>query len=106
MAVEPQSAAAALREMASIIEQRGKSYGTPRENFGKIADLWSSYKGTKFSREDVAVLFILAKVARLAETHGHRDSLLDIGGYAALAIEAEQEPFDPVAMVDKLRGRA
>lgn len=106
MSVEPQSAAMALREMASIIEQRGKQYGSSRENFGRIADLWSSYKGTKFSREDVAVLFILAKVARLAETHGHKDSLLDIGGYAALAIEAEQEPYDPADLVDKLRGRA
>jgi hypothetical protein len=31
--------------------------------------------------------------------------LLDIGGYAALAIEAEQEPFDPEKELQKLRGR-
>ena len=106
MAVNPETAAAALREMASIIDRRGKDYGHSRENFGRIAELWSTYKGVEFSREDVAVLFILAKVARLAQTPNHKDSLLDIGGYAALAIEAEQEPYDPVAMVDKLRGRA
>lgn len=105
MAVKPQSAAAALREVAAIVDQRGKSYGSSRENFGRIAELWTSYKGTKFSREDVAILFILAKVARLVETPGHKDSLLDIAGYAALAIEAEQEEFDPADMVDKLRGR-
>jgi len=106
MGLNPDTAASALREMATIIERRGKEYGHSRENFGRIADLWSTYKGVKFSREEVAVLFVLAKVARLAETPQHKDSLLDIGGYAALAIEAEQEPYDPVAMVDKLRGRA
>ena len=105
MGIEPNTAHSALREMQTIIGNRGENYGNCRDNFKRIADLWSDYKGVEFSREDVAVLFMLAKIARLAQTPGHKDSLLDIGGYAALAIEAEQEPFDPAKDLDRLRGR-
>lgn len=105
MGIEPNSAASALREMHTIIDARGNTYGASRDNFQRIADLWTTFKGVEFSREDVAVLFMLAKIARLSETPGHKDSLLDIGGYAALAIEAEQEPFDPEKELQRLRGR-
>lgn len=105
MAIEPQTANSALREMQTIIDSRGNDYGSSRENFRRIADLWSSYKGVGFSREDVAIFFMLAKISRLSQTPGHKDSLLDIGGYAALAIEADQEPFDPARALNKLRGR-
>jgi hypothetical protein len=103
--IKPNTAESALREMQSIIGRRGKDYGECGDNFKRIASLWSEYKGVEFSKEEVAVFFMLAKIARLAQTPGHKDSLLDIGGYAALAIEAEQEPFDPVKDLDRLRGR-
>jgi len=105
MTVEPFSAASVLREVSNVINERGKNYGESRENFKQIAELWKAYKGVEFSREDVALFFILAKVARLSSTAQHRDSLVDIAGYAALAIEANQEPYDPVKAIDKIRGK-
>ena len=72
---------------------------------GALPTCGAAAKGVGFSREDVAIFFMLAKISRLSQTPGHKDSLLDIGGYAALAIEADQEPFDPAKALNKLRGR-
>ncbi len=40
-----------------------------------------------FEPRDVAMLMILLKIARLAETPNHRDSIVDIIGYAACYAE-------------------
>lgn len=41
-------------------------------------------RGTDFriTADDVPVLMILLKVARLVETPSHRDSIVDLAGYA------------------------
>ncbi len=94
---------ALLRDaLAAVTGERRKAYGDPENNFKLIAELFGSYLGHRRIRggladgvsgqlslndnikpSDVAVLMILVKVARLAQTPGHRDSLLDIAGYAA-----------------------
>lgn len=74
-----------LREAEAIIYgDREQTYGAPGKNLARIAALWSSYLDQSLSREDVANLMILLKVARLQNTPTHRDSLVDICGYAAL----------------------
>ena len=78
--------------MASILEaahvviygDREDTYGAPGKNLTKIARLWSAYLETDIAPEDVAQMMILMKVARLQNSPGHRDSLVDIAGYAAL----------------------
>ncbi len=72
---------------------RRNAYGNPEDNFACIAKLWQAYLDrTKtasesgiygITPEDVAVMMILMKCARLAETPGHLDSTLDCAGYAA-----------------------
>lgn len=67
---------------ADVVRERGAAYGTPHENFGNIAALWSGYLGKEVSREDVALLLTLLKVARLKTSPQHEDSQVDVCGYA------------------------
>src|ERR1700678_2800727 len=70
---------------------RALNYGAPEDNFKRIAELWTTWqqiKGSYFPKNsyspvDVAVMNILLKVARLANTPSHNDSWIDIAGYAA-----------------------
>ena len=77
---------------------RRAAYGTPERNFERIADLWTSYLRLRveatddydtFTLEprDVAAMMRLTKEARLIETPDHRDSFLDIVGYALCGAE-------------------
>ena len=67
---------------------RNSSYGQPEDNFQLIADYWSMYlvhKGKMndvLSNEDVTVMMILLKIARLGG-EGTEDCFVDIAGYAA-----------------------
>lgn len=80
-----------LDEAKSIVSgARRKAYGHPENNFQRIADLWAAYLRCAYptfdvgvTREDVALMMILMKVARLIESPDHRDSLVDLAGYAA-----------------------
>jgi hypothetical protein len=83
---------ALLRDaLAAVTGERRKAYGDPEQNFTTIADLWNAYLcrraaiNAHFTPGDVAQMMILVKVARLAQTPDHRDSMLDIAGYAACA---------------------
>lgn len=88
-------AAALLDEATKIVTgARRQSYGTPEDNFACIADLWNMYLNRRADTvdkrdymvlvpTDVAVMMILMKCARLAETPTHHDSAVDIAGYAA-----------------------
>lgn len=37
-----------------VCEDRDRQYGHPEDNFGKIAELWSAYRGELFLKRDVA----------------------------------------------------
>lgn len=81
-----------LSESERLINgDRAKDYGDPNENFGRIAGLWNAQFANKltepFTAQDVAYALIHLKMSRLANTPGHRDSLIDICGYAALSGE-------------------
>jgi len=62
--------------------ERADVYGHPSVNFGNIAALWSTYLGQKITAEQVAVCQILVKIERLRHAPGHRDSVVDVAGYA------------------------
>lgn len=73
-----------------IYGDREQTYGDPGKNLNVIADYWNTHlKAAKsieagLTGEDVCVMMILLKQARLANTPGHLDSLVDTAGYAAL----------------------
>lgn len=93
---------------------RRAAYGSPESNFQRIADFWMMYfraKGwtianidvgegpgqsldvrlrswdNKILPRDVAAMMRLMKEARLAETPDHRDSFVDLVGYALCGAE-------------------
>ena len=76
-----------LAEADSLINgDRQKDYGTPQENFGVIAAMWSAYLGHEVSPTDVCHLMSLLKIGRL-RNGPHHDSSVDACGYMALGGE-------------------
>ena len=75
---------------------RDGSHGTPENSFNAIAALWNAYLSAtmqqgikKISSEDVAVMMILLKIARLATGVYNDDNWVDIAGYAACGGETQ-----------------
>ena len=86
---EDQKDLSVLKEAHKIIyDDREKTYGKPSKNLDTIAKMWNAYITALGERDlnakDVATMMILLKAARLANDQTHRDSVVDICGYAAL----------------------
>lgn len=77
--------------------QRQQDYGDKLQNFAQIAMLWEgtlAHKlapGQRISAEDVALCMIQVKIARLAKSPDHRDSILDVAGYAGCYDKLQEE---------------
>jgi hypothetical protein len=78
-----------LERAAELVSgPRQGAYGHPLPNHERIARLWTARlfeklaPGVVIDPEDVTSLMRLAKEARLIESPGHHDSLVDIPGYA------------------------
>lgn len=81
-----------LQEAERIINgDRAEQYGDARESFDSIARYWSEYLGQTLEAVDVASLMILLKVARTKNGY-HRDSYVDIAGYAGLTERIGPKP--------------
>lgn len=65
-----------------VNESRVSEYGKPEDSFANIASFWSTYLDTDISREDVAVMMALLKIARIKANIKHTDSWVDLAGYA------------------------
>lgn len=61
--------------------QREKDYGTPKENFERIARIWSILLGVDITPSQVALCMVGVKIARLANDIEHEDSWKDVAGY-------------------------
>ena len=76
----------------AVYGEREASYGHPRDDFMRIATLWTAYLNARTTRiidsRDVACMIVLLKMARLLETPTHRDSWVDLAGYAAAGARA------------------
>jgi hypothetical protein len=74
-----------LEEAKDIIYgDREKTYGHPAKNLANISKYWSVYLDKEVSAQDVAIMMVLLKIARLMNQPDHRDSLLDGLAYFAL----------------------
>ena len=73
------------------LNSRGQHYGKVLENHSRIAKIWSVILGSDVTEEQVALMMVGLKVARLVETPDHQDSILDIAGYAAVMSECIEE---------------
>lgn len=68
---------------------REQDYGSVESNFKRIADMWSAYLRNRVHPEsvlsgtDVALMMVLFKMSRLQVSPEHRDSWVDMAGYAA-----------------------
>jgi hypothetical protein len=61
---------------------RGNDYGKPRQDFARIAGMWSAMLDISITPEQALAMMIALKVARLMQTPDHHDSIVDICGYA------------------------
>lgn len=90
MTNHPSIRKAILDEASSIVNgERASTYGGPEDSFSTIASLWSSWLDKKVSTSDVAIMLAMLKMARLKKTPKHRDSWVDMAGYAACGAECE-----------------
>lgn len=75
---------------ALISGDRESEYGTPQENFKRIADLWNTlFKTQLFTPAKVALAMAGVKLARMANSTSE-DSWKDLAGYAALGFELDE----------------
>jgi len=72
----------------TISGPREQEYGNKLQNFSQISMIWQGILAPKMlpdsviTPEDVALLMIGVKMARLAKSPDHFDSILDVAGYA------------------------
>jgi hypothetical protein len=79
----------ALKKAEQLITgERAKSYGDSYETHENIAKIWSVLLGKEVTVHDVYRCMIAVKCVRLTKTPKHEDSMIDIIGYGALAMEA------------------
>ena len=83
------------------LNSRGQHYGKVLENHNRIAKIWSIILGSDITEEQVALMMVGLKVARLIETPDHQDSNLDIAGYAAVMSECVEEKKTKTKTTDK-----
>ena len=79
-----------LSHAAATVRDRRRTYGGPEELFERVALRWSQVLGTRVTAQQVGLCLIDLKLARLAHDLMHRDSLLDIAGYAACLAEVRR----------------
>lgn len=79
----------ALRTAAGFIDgARDAQYGSPMDNFTRIAKLWSAAFDREFTAEEVAQAMILSKISRFGSKSGFQaDTWIDIAGYAGCGYE-------------------
>jgi hypothetical protein len=78
----------------NAVADRGLNYGSPEDNFNRIARRWRVHLVNRFGAdvpidaESVAMMMADVKMARLENMPGHLDSWVDIAGYAACGGQA------------------
>lgn len=100
-----------LHQAETLINgQRQADYGGKLQNFTQIAMGFNMVLATKLTSpvtpDDVALLMNQVKVARLAKSPLHTDSILDIAGYAGCLAELQEERAAGVVLPGLLQAEA
>ena len=82
-----------LEAHALINGPRQAAYGSPAENLGRVAGMWTLYLGRPVTAKDVCLMMALLKLCREMNAHAH-DNLVDCAGYLALAADMEGGPCE------------
>lgn len=77
-------------EASTIVRNglRQQNYGHPNQDFQRTAGMWTAFlshklkPGEVITMEEMALMMGQLKMSRLASTPGHRDSIVDLIGYA------------------------
>lgn len=78
---------------AIVSGDREKTYGNPSKNLDTIAEMWTAWlrargllasDAASLNCDDVALMMVQLKLARLANDPWHLDSLVDAAGYLRL----------------------
>jgi uncharacterized protein DUF6378 len=76
-----------LLQAAKIVKERHAAYGHSKTMMASVARRWSETLGQTVTPEEVVLCLIDLKLVRLAHNPQHRDSILDVAGYAAVLDE-------------------
>lgn len=72
-----------LRDALTITGgDRQVAYGSPAENWGRTAEIASAILGKPITPAECVQVAFAMKLARLRQTPDHRDSFVDLAGYA------------------------
>lgn len=95
-----------LETARSVVNgDRQTAYGTPENNFQRIADLWTAYDGRSFCAHDVAMFLALLKAARIKTGVGTDDSYVDMCGYASLAADMRMSKEEPTESKEQAKNK-
>lgn len=81
---------AILDHAAQVLEMRAEVYGPADTSLQAIAARWSLTLGRPVTSAQVVLCMIDLKLVRLTHDPTHRDSLVDVIGYAALMPEVQR----------------
>jgi len=76
-----------LLQAAEVVKERRAAYGHSKTMMASVARRWSETLGQTVTPEEVVLCLIDLKLVRLAHDPQHRDSILDVAGYAAVLDE-------------------
>lgn len=77
-----------LNQAITLIDgDREGVYGDPLVSHERIGKLWSALLGVEINAHQVAMMMAAMKLSRLAGQAEHKDSWIDLAGYAGLGYE-------------------
>lgn len=77
----------AIEKARNLLTPRGELYGSPRENFKRIADIASVILSRDVTEYDVAVILLSTKLGRIPNDPSYLDSYIDGINYLAFMAE-------------------
>ena len=75
-----------------VTKDRQSTHGKPEDSFGRISEYWSAHLKREVTRQDVAVMMTLLKVARFDANPDNPDNWIDACGYLACGGEMATSP--------------
>lgn len=71
--------------------ERNETYGHPLDDYTTTAGMWTAALGHEVTAEQAILCMMLVKISRLSRNITHRDSVVDVAGYANCLDMANQK---------------